>query len=250
MQFVPMPTESFSQARVRVIFGDQKGAVWIGTDLDGLVRYQNGQFTRFTQMDGLAHDAIRGICEDKDGNLWIGTRGGGLNRFKNGRFTVYTERDGLASNNVQALYMDRENTLWIGTRQGVTGSRMEGSRPIRSTTDSFQITFMGLWRTTQGNLWMSCSKGIFRVNKQQLNDFADGKIRSIHSTAYGLEHGLNSTMGVVGFSPVASYTPLDRRIWFCTAKGLSMIDPSQVTPNTLPPSVHIEECASTSKALN
>ncbi len=31
------------------------------------------------------------------------------------------------------------------------------------------------------------------------------------------------------------------QIWFCTASGLSMTDPSQVKPNTLPPSVHIEE---------
>ena len=89
-----MTTESFSQRRARVILGDRQGAVWIGTDLDGLLKYQNGQFTNFTQKDGLAHDAIRGLCQDKDGSLWIGTRGGGLNRFQNGRFTVYTEQNG------------------------------------------------------------------------------------------------------------------------------------------------------------
>ena len=69
VQFVPLPTESIPQARVRVIFGDRDGAIWIGTDLDGLVRYQNGQSTTFTQKDGLGHDAVRGICQDKDGNL-------------------------------------------------------------------------------------------------------------------------------------------------------------------------------------
>ena len=28
------------------------------------------------------------------------------------------------------------------------------------------------------SLWMTCSKGAFRVSKQELNDFADGKIKS------------------------------------------------------------------------
>ena len=118
---------------------------------------------------------------------------------------------------------------------------MADSRPYTVNDGLFSNYVYGFVEDDTGNLWMSCSKGIFRVSKQQLNDFADEEIRSHSLNAYGLEHGLNSTFGVVGFSPVASYMTLDRRIWFCTAKGLSVIDPSQVTSNTLPPSVHIEE---------
>jgi len=240
VQFVHIPDAVIPQVRVRVIFGDQNGAIWIGTDLDGLIRYQNGQSTLFTEKDGLAHDAVRGLCQDRAGNLWIGTRGGGLSRFKDGRITTYTERDGLASNNVQSLYLDRDDTLWIGTRQGV--NRLKNGKFTTYTVNEglFSNYVYGFVEDDKGSLWMSCSKGIFQVSKQQLNDFADGRIRSIRSTAYGLEHGLNSTMGVVGFSPVASYTPLDRRIWFCTASGLSTTDPLQVKSNTLPPSGHIE----------
>ena len=36
-----------------------------------------------------------------------------------------------------------------------------------------------------GNLWMSCNRGIFRVSKQQLNDFAGGKVERIDSLALG-----------------------------------------------------------------
>jgi len=241
VEFIRMATELFSHRRVRVIFGDQQGAVWTGTDVDGLVRYQNGQFTTFTQKDGLGNDATRGLCQDKDGSLWIGTRGGGLSRFKNGQFTVYTERDGLVSNSVQALYLDRENTLWIATRQGV--NRFKDGKFFTYTANDglFSSYVYGFVEDGIGNLWMSCSKGIFRVSKRQLNAFADRKIRGVDSTVYGLEHGLSSTVGVVGFSPVASYLTVDRRVWFCTAKGLSVIDPSRVIANTPPPSVHIEE---------
>ena len=241
VQFVPITTHSFSQRRARVILGDRQGVVWIGTDLDGLVKYENGQVTTFTQKDGLAHDAIRGLCQDKDGSLWIGTRGGGLNRFQNGRFTTYTDKNGLVSNSIQALYLDRENTLWIGTRQGVNRLRDGRFATYTANDGLFSSYVYGFVEDDADNLWMSCSKGIFRVSKRQLNDFADRKIQGIHSTAYGLEHGLASTVGVVGFSPVASHLTLDGRIWFCTAKGLSVVDPSQVTSNALPPSVHIEE---------
>jgi ligand-binding sensor domain-containing protein len=129
----------------------------------------------------------------------------GLTRFQNGRFTTYTDKDGLVSNSIQALYLDRENTLWIGTRQGVNRLR-DGRFATYTANDGLFSSYVhGFVEDDADNLWMSCSKGIFRVSKRQLNDFADRKIQGIHSTAYGLEHGLASAVGVVGFSPIASH---------------------------------------------
>jgi signal transduction histidine kinase/CheY-like chemotaxis protein len=89
-------------------------------------------------------------------------------------------------------------------------------------------------------LWMKCSKGVFRVSTQQLNDFADGKVASLTSVVYGLEHGLSSTVGTVGNRPGA-YKTTDGKIWFCMARGLCMVDPKNLSTNTLPPPVHIED---------
>ncbi|HZS08624.1 MAG TPA: two-component regulator propeller domain-containing protein, partial [Blastocatellia bacterium] len=239
-EFIPVKNDSSLETNIKIIYEDKEGSIWIGTDHEGLVRYKDDRFTTWTTGEGLSSNVVRSMCEDRDGNLWVGTRGGGLNRFRDGKFTTFTENDGLASNGVQALYRDQDNTLWIGTRQGVNRFKDGRFTTYRVNDGLFANFVYSIVEDNKGNLWMSCSKGVFRVSRQQLNDFADGKVRSVTSVAYGIEHGLGSSIGTVGNHP-ESCKSSDGRIWFCTYKGVSAIDPEKLTANALPPPVHIEE---------
>ena len=87
---------------------------------------------------------------------------------------------------------------------------------------------------------MTCAKGVFKVRKQDLNDFADGRIAAVTSTAYGVEHGLSSTVGTIGHQPGA-YAARDGRVWFPMAVGVNVVAPEQPSPRSLPPPVHIED---------
>jgi signal transduction histidine kinase/ligand-binding sensor domain-containing protein/CheY-like chemotaxis protein len=239
-QFIQVRPETFAREYIRVIYEDRHGAIWLGTNLNGVFKYDDEQLTSYTEKNGLSNNAVRDLVEDRNGNLWIGTRGGGLNRLKDGRVTVYTERDGLASNGIQALYLDGDNTLWIATRQGL--DRLKGGRFATYTTkDGLYSSFVyNIVEDDHGYLWMNCSKGVFRVPKQQLNDFAEGKVASVTSVVYGLEHGLSSTVGTVGNHP-GGYKTSDGNIWFCMARGLCVVDPKNLATNTQPPPVHIED---------
>jgi PAS domain S-box-containing protein len=240
LQFVRITIDTLPRVYVRVIHEDRTGALWIGTNLDGLAKYQNNQWTIYTTKNGLSNNAIRALAEGQDGSLWIGTRGGGLSRFKDGRFTVYTEKDGLAGDGVQALYLDGADTLWIATRRGLNRFK-DGRMTTYLVSDGLHSNFVyGFVEDNNGNLWMSCGDGIFRVSKQQLNDFAEGKIRSVTSVAYSREHGLASTVGLVGHQPVGWKTA-DGRVWFGINGGLCVVDPEQLTTNTQPPPVYIED---------
>jgi PAS domain S-box-containing protein len=223
---------------VRVIHQDRDGAIWMGTNAEGLCRYKDGRFTTWTTKDGLPHDAVRGLDEDRGGALWFGTRAG-LVRFEDGRFVVYREADGLAGDSVQTLYVDSDDVLWIATRQGV--SRYQDGRFVNYTVNqglfsSFVYSFV---EDDIGNVWMSCAKGIFRVRKQQLNDFAAGKVKWIDSIAYGVEHGLSTTAGTVGHHP-GGFKTRDGRVWFGMNGALGVTDPAALTTNTLAPPVHLE----------
>ena len=222
-----------------MIFTDSHGAVWIGTAFDGAFVYKDSNFTSYTTKNGLSNNAIRGIVEDRDGSIWIGTKGGGLNRLKAGVITVYTTKNGLANDGVQTLYLDNSNSLWIGTREGVNRFK-DGKFTTYRVTDGLFASFVySFLEDTVGNLWMGCSKGIFRVSRQELDDFADGKRSSINSIAYGLEHGLESTVAIVAQNPL-SFRMTDGRLWFCTLSGISVIDPRKLSINTVPPLVNIE----------
>jgi two-component system sensor histidine kinase/response regulator len=239
-EFTPVVNDAMPRMDIKVMFADREGGLWLGMNLDGIVRYKDNQFTAYTTKDGLSNNAVRGLVQDQDGGIWIGMRGGGLNRFKDDKFTSYREQDGLINDSVQALYLGRDNTMWVGTRQGV--SRFKDGRFTTYTINDglFSNFVYGFAEDDEGNMWMSCSKGIFRVRKQQLEDFAAGKIKSVDSMAYGVEHGLSSTVAMVSNTPVV-YKARDGRVWFCTFKGVSVVDPARLLINSQPPPVHIEE---------
>ncbi len=86
---------------------------------------------------------------------------------------------------------------------------------------------------------MSSNQGIYRVNRQQLIDFADGKISSVVSTAFGKSDGMLNTECNGGRQP-AGIRAADGRLWFPTQDGVAIVDPEAITSNPLPPPVVIE----------
>jgi ligand-binding sensor domain-containing protein len=238
-RFVPVPSEQIPAMHARVLYQDRQGALWVGTNLEGLARYQDGRFTTYTSRDGLASDAVRDILEDRDGSLLVGTKGG-VNRLRDGTFTVYTQKDGLPNDGVSALYLDGQGTLWIATRYGV-GRLREGRITGYSTKDGLYASHVyGFIEDQAGRLWMGCAKGIFYVRKQELDDVAEGRARSVVSVAYGREHGLPSDMAAVATHPVSARSE-DGRLWFATRGGLTVVDPQSLATNTVVPPVEIEE---------
>lgn len=193
----------------------------------------------FTARDGLASDDIKVIIEGSAGRLWIGSYGG-LTSFKGGKFTAYTERDGLPSNSVRALYEDRDGVLWIGTYDGGLG-RFKDGRFTRYTTREglFNDGVFQILEDARENFWMSSNRGIHRVRKQELNDFAEGKLRSITSMAYGKSDGMLNAECNGGRWP-AGIRARDGRLWFPTQDGAAVIDPETIQANPRPPPVLIE----------
>src|SRR5215467_5752320 len=224
--------------RFHAVYQDREGAYWFGTE-PGVVRYQNGIARQYTTEDGLAGNDTRVIIDDSAGGLWIGSYGG-LTHFKDGTFTAWTERDGLPGSTVRALYQDSDGVLWIGTYDGGLGRFKDGRFTHYTMKDGlygdgvFQIVEDGA-----GWYWMSCNRGIYRVRKQELNDFADGKIKAITSIGYGKSDGMLNVECNGGRWP-AGVKAHDGKLWFPTMGGVAVIDPATVTTNAQPPPVVIE----------
>lgn len=217
---------------------DRVGNLWFGTDA-GLVKLKDGGFTVYGTKDGLSYDAIRSLFEDRDNTLWIGTDQG-LTRLKDGVFTAYTERDGFIGNQVRAIYEDSDGVLWIGTYDGGL-YRFKDERLTRYTTKE-GLHDNGVFQILEddvGNLWMGCNRGIYRVSRRELNDFAEGSARSITSVVYGTKDGL-ATLECNGGRQPSGLKTKDGKLWFPTMGGVAVIDPKtmQISPA---PSVIIEE---------
>ncbi len=224
---------------VACTYTDHKGNVWIGTR-GGLVRYDGRQFTTFTTLDGLSNNFVLSLYEDGQGTLWIGTSGGGLDAFKNDNFRAYTSRDGLSNDVVWALNGDADGTLWAGTSGGGLSRLRKGKfTTYNSSSGLFDDAPLAILDDHLGRLWMSSNKGVFSVEKEQLNAFADGRLHSITSIAYGTSDGMKSHECNGGFQP-AGWRAKDGRLLFPTTKAVAVLDPAHLAKNEVPPYVVIE----------
>jgi signal transduction histidine kinase/ligand-binding sensor domain-containing protein len=222
------------------IHQDRTGTLWFGTT-GGLFKYEHGHATLLNAANGVPAGDVTAIHEDGKGVLWFGT-GAGLARLEGNQFITLTVKDGLASDHVRCIYEDADGVLWVGTYDGGL-SRYQNGRFTNYTTKEglysdgvFQILDDGL-----GYFWMSSNRGIYRVSKQQLNDFAAGKIKFVTSISYSKQDGLPSLECNGGRQP-AGIKASDGKLWFPTQQGVAVINPSEVPTNPLPPPVLIESC--------
>jgi len=240
--------EGLLDNRIRVLFEDREGTLWIGTQSDGLSRFKDGVFTGYTTKDGLCNNYVRSLAEDHAGNLWIGTRDGGLSKFKDQKFTSYDLKNGLVSNSVISIYADAEDTIWIGTDKGL-GRFKAGKFTNYTVKDGLFSNFIySILEDDLGNLWMSSDQGVFRVSKQSLDALSQGQIKTLTSTSYGIENGMSVTTCSEGNQPGA-WKSTDGRLWFATIKGLVTVNPNKLSSNVQPPPVIIERLLSGNQAI-
>jgi len=125
------------------LLADADGTIWVGTFRGGLLRFRNGQFTRFTSRDGLPDDVICQLLEDADNQLWAGSQKGifrvaksELDAFARGLVnsidcTAYGRFDGLPSlecsgNYQPACWRCADGRLLFTTLKGVVSVRPGG----------------------------------------------------------------------------------------------------------------------------
>jgi len=146
----------------------------------------------------------------------------------------------LPSHTIRSLYQDRDGVLWIGSYDGGLARFKDGKfthydMKIGLHNDGvFQIL-----EDAQRNFWISSNRGIYRVRKDELNEFAEGRRSTITSIAYGKSDGMLNVECNGGRSPAGTKTR-DGRLWFPTQDGVAVIDPKKVTVNPQPPPVVIE----------
>jgi ligand-binding sensor domain-containing protein/signal transduction histidine kinase len=159
---------------------DNAGSIWIGTNGDGLYKYDGKAFVHYNKKDGFNGPFVRSLLADENNNLWIATNGNGVYKFDGQTFTNYTENDGLSSDNVTSLVKDRDGNIWMGTTNGimhiknVPKTETEDAKLLLFNLDqldglkgnNFRINSVLL--DHNNNLWFGNSKALNTIN---LNTF-------------------------------------------------------------------------------
>lgn len=123
---------------VKAVLKDRAGTLWIGTETEGLLRVDAGDYEQWTDdasmprtryrhdpddPQSLSDNSVLSLHEDREGVLWIGTAVG-LDRMdrERGRFLRYQhdsdDPNTLGAGPVFSISDDRRGTLWVGVYGG------------------------------------------------------------------------------------------------------------------------------------
>ena len=92
-----------------------------------------------------------------------------------------------------------------------------------------------------GYFWMGSNRGISRVSRRELNDFAEGRRRSVNAVAFGPVDGLAS-VEVNGGAQPSGLAAADGTLWFPTMGGVAVLNPAELRrPGATPPPAIVEE---------
>jgi signal transduction histidine kinase/ligand-binding sensor domain-containing protein len=215
------------------------GGLWVGTAI-GLLRYQSGNLTWFTENNGQPLRDVRTVAEDSRGAIWFGMAGGGLACLEEGHIRQFRKAEGLSSDFINCLHFDGERALWIGTFGGGLCRYKDGRFTAIRRKQGLPNNVIGhIADDGRGYYWMSSHGGIFRISQAELNACADGKTNGVHCLTYGINDGLPTLECSEGLQPAGCRTA-DGRLWFPTSKGLVAVDPYMAVNNPLPPPVVVE----------
>ena len=198
---------------------------------------------RFRNIPGTEDWVVRVLAEDSEGAVWFGTNGHGVVRYFDGRLTRVTVAEGLASNLVRDLHLDAAGYLWVATED-----RGLGRIDTKSLAPPTQIQKRhGLWDNAlhkileddAGWLWISSNRGIFRVHRAELNDFAEGWVSRVDSVVYTEQDGMRNREANGGRQGAGIRTR-SGEFWFATQDGVAIFDPEALVGDLPPPPVHVE----------
>ncbi len=228
-----------SNENIRALVALPDGSVLIGSTMGTVDEYRDGRISQFKGLS-LTNTVVRAMFRDRSGAVWIG-HNGGMIRWSEKGITTFNPDEGSPTEPVYTFHEDDEGTLWIGTYAGGL-YRYKNDKFSRITTKAglFDDVVFQILEDDQHSFWMSCNKGIFRVDKKELNDFADGKISAVACMSYGISDGM-ITSECNGNAQPAGCKTRDGRLLFPTTKGVVVINPRGFRTNPVPPPVVIEK---------
>ncbi|MGH8371168.1 MAG: ligand-binding sensor domain-containing diguanylate cyclase [Gammaproteobacteria bacterium] len=220
--------ESLPSSRVRALFEDLAGDIWIGTYGGGVTRFDpiHGRFINYehdaTDPQSLGGDRILTLYRDQTGLIWIGAEAAGISIYnpQTREFGYYRHRQGdpnsLASNMIWSIYKDTQGYVWVATDQGLT--RMDPHRlhyrqyqlQGRARGHQDDAAVYELYGDRMGRLWAGSNYGLYEYQAKS------DQFRHFHLTSKQADR----------FGDIVSmiYEDSAHRFWIGTADGLAEFD--------------------------
>jgi signal transduction histidine kinase len=182
-----------------------------------------------------------GLVPDQDGGVWTGLISGGIAYWRAGQIrNLPLSEDQAGSPRVLELRPDRDGSLWAATENGLY--RITNGRVAALTTANGLPCNAVHWiiEDDLSSYWLYTRCGLLRIARSELAAWTADPKRTIQATTFDVADGIRPVAVLKGFRPSVTKSS-DGKIWFLNGDVISVLDPSRIRINTLPPPVRIEQ---------
>ncbi len=233
-----VPCEPLGTQRVRSLFEDSRGRLWIGCE-DGLIVRTGERSERFPASGEAPIHDVRAVAEDAQGTLWFAGKEG-LARATAAAVELATLPGIPKGVNLISLHGDRDGVLWVGTEsQGLLRVK-SGAGFLFGTDQGMPFLSVGAFVEDGQDLWISGERGLVRVKRSSFEDVASGRSAQLEMQVFNRADGLPSDACRRGYQP-AGCRSANGRIWFATHKGAVSVDTGEIVKAAYEPPAVIEE---------
>ena len=212
------------------LFEDRDGSLWAGTEDKGLLWKcaDCAQFARWQGNGEMAMPAtVNTVHRSSDGVLWLGAQSQGLYALNTEtgamRHFSANERDknALSHDSVTSIYEASDGALWLGTQGGgINEVHTEGdvfTGPVRFSSytkaNGLNADAIGaILDDAQGNLWVSTTAGISKLDRQTKRFRRLGEIEGFDRSGYYIGSSGKDASGKLmfgGLNGLIRFDPFD-----------------------------------------
>jgi signal transduction histidine kinase/ligand-binding sensor domain-containing protein len=155
------PNLNGSKIAVSRLFVDRDGALWVGTEDQGIYRIFDGKADHFDSADGLSGNRIAALFQDHEGTIWVATSKG-IDSFHDLPVVTLSRREGLHADGAQSVLSSADGTTWIGNEGALDASRHGAVTSILTKDGLPGREVTSLLDDPAGGLWLGIDTGLFR----------------------------------------------------------------------------------------
>jgi len=232
---------------------DQEGALWVGTDHDGVIELRHGAATRYTTREGLPSDSVRCLLTDLRGTVWICTPSG-VAALTRSTVRTFPAAGAWSTANIRAACATPAGSVVVGTDEGQIAD-FDGAvfHPRRLRLES-GAALQAMLCSADGRVWIGTSRGLLRLQGEEdkrlthadglandsivsLAETPDGAIFAGTMDGFSRLRGddidsFHAQDGLSQSTVYSVYEDRERTLWVATKHGLNQFLDGRAVPYT------------------
>lgn len=225
---------------VEAIYEDTEKNIWIGTDGQGIFRFNGPAVVRYFERDGMCSDLVMSFANHPNGDLMFGTYNHGL--CSSGVFPK-----SLQNITIWDIFVSKHTGIWLATSDGLSHIQNSNIKTFNQTHEFPYRRVNCVKEDVYGHIWIGLRQGLVKFDGIKFHSFFNDsislgeRIRSISiykdhvwaGSNRGLIHIKNDKQAVIPLpvedqkKEINSVLADSSVVWIGTTNGLFIYDITQ-----------------------